>query len=445
MADVPFVDFAFPATGASTNRTMPDRLAEEKNVLDYGADPSLTNDSTAAFQAAVDAAMDSGSGVFVPIGNYKVSDSGSGSAILLNRDADFGFYMRGVGGSAIYSSDCPGYIIDRSLATPNNTIGPRVFENLAFSNNTAAPNNTGGGLRVGSSTGVVIRSCNFGGTGTGLTTEDSPGNSSQNIVIDTCNFGGSGLASIGLVLGGTGSMTCSDFNGIGRAAVIYGKGISLNANRCERCDTAFQLGVDAEGTNRGLHGFSMVAEEMEGVVNFVDFMGTVTAFSISAVGCLGHVALNSGLDGFNQLGQYGFRIRPNTAYFGEISCSGGSETFDVGVIYMEDYADPKRSFVTFSNCNPRVSVGAGVPWRIPADSAWPRFIECQGIGSDTDAPYGTRYEYDALPTGDDVREGDEFDISDGNSSTIGASVTAGGGANRIKVRWNGTNWICLPG
>jgi hypothetical protein len=60
------------------------------------------------------------------------------------------------------------------------------------------------------------------------------------------------------------------------------------------------------------------------------------------------------------------------------------------------------------------------------------------------APSGTRYTYANLPSGSDLQEGDEFDISDGSTSTIGATAT-GSGANRIKVRWNGTNWICLPG
>ncbi len=452
MADTAFTNFAFKAAGSVTNRTMPTRLAEEKNVLDYGADSSGTNDSTSAIQAAVDAAIAAGSGVYVPVGTYKVSDSGNGSAININTDADFSFYMRGAGGSAstiVANSGCSGYLINRSLGSPNNTIGPRSFENLAFINATTSPSN-GGGLRFGSTVGLVVRNCRFSVAGIGLTTEDSAGNSSESVVIDTCEFtaGPATLASIGVVFGGSGSMTCCDLNGIGRASIIYGNGVSLNGNRCERCDTAFQLGVDAGGTDRGLHGFSIVAQEMEGVVNFIDFMGTVTAFTIGPVGMLGHDASNSGLAGFTENSQYGIRIRANTAYYGEIAVSGGSSFFDVGVIYVENYAGTglgKRSFVTFTGCAPTVGGGSGVPWRIPAASAWPQFIACAGIDASTGPTTGTRYLYSGLPTGGDVLEGDEYDISDGNTGTIGANVTAGGGANRIHVRWNGTNWICLPG
>jgi hypothetical protein len=43
------------------------------NVLDYGADPLGRNDSTAAFQRAIDAATWSGKTVLVPAGAFAVS------------------------------------------------------------------------------------------------------------------------------------------------------------------------------------------------------------------------------------------------------------------------------------------------------------------------------------------------------------------------------------
>src|SRR6516162_9643064 len=59
-ADTPFTTFAFPATGAPTPRTMPDRLAEVINVRDFGAVGNGVNDDTRPIQAALDAAFTTG-------------------------------------------------------------------------------------------------------------------------------------------------------------------------------------------------------------------------------------------------------------------------------------------------------------------------------------------------------------------------------------------------
>lgn len=46
------------------------------------------------------------------------------------------------------------------------------------------------------------------------------------------------------------------------------------------------------------------------------------------------------------------------------------------------------------------------------------------------------------PAGWTASEGMEYNITDGNTTTFGATA-AGGGANNIKVRYNGANWTCM--
>jgi hypothetical protein len=74
LADTPFTSFAFAATGTPTPCTMPDRLAEIKNVKDFGAVGNYVTDDTAAIQAAVNWTSGPNRGtIFFPAGSYLVS------------------------------------------------------------------------------------------------------------------------------------------------------------------------------------------------------------------------------------------------------------------------------------------------------------------------------------------------------------------------------------
>jgi pectate lyase-like protein len=84
-ADSSFTRCAFPATGAPTPRTMPDRPAEINNVKDFGAVGDGVHDDTAAIQSCLDAAFGPASNfnglnnahhnkqVYFPPGKYVVS------------------------------------------------------------------------------------------------------------------------------------------------------------------------------------------------------------------------------------------------------------------------------------------------------------------------------------------------------------------------------------
>src|SRR5262245_10262571 len=82
MADVPVLSYLFAATGATTSRALPDRLADTLNVKDFGATGDGETDDTAAIQACFDAAYGTVTSphgqngkylnkpVFFPAGNY---------------------------------------------------------------------------------------------------------------------------------------------------------------------------------------------------------------------------------------------------------------------------------------------------------------------------------------------------------------------------------------
>src|SRR4051812_15456310 len=107
-ANTPFQSYAFPATGTPTPRTMPDRLAEIKNVKDFGAVGDGVADDTAAIQAAVNWTSGANRGtIFFPLGRYVVSEP-----ITFNYDGDLSIAFVGVAGTLIFGS-FNGYIFDR--------------------------------------------------------------------------------------------------------------------------------------------------------------------------------------------------------------------------------------------------------------------------------------------------------------------------------------------
>jgi hypothetical protein len=84
-ADTPFSNFAFPVTGGTARRTMPDRLTDIINVKDFGAVGDGIANDTAAIKAAIAAAAIKGTAragmsrtggtVYFPAGQYRVTET----------------------------------------------------------------------------------------------------------------------------------------------------------------------------------------------------------------------------------------------------------------------------------------------------------------------------------------------------------------------------------
>ena len=100
-ADTTFTNFSFPATGAPTARTMPDRLDDVINVKDWGATGNGSTDDTAAIRAAIAHAKSIGkyptigATIYFPPGTYVVSmplDFSSPSNIRLTGAGEFSLY-----------------------------------------------------------------------------------------------------------------------------------------------------------------------------------------------------------------------------------------------------------------------------------------------------------------------------------------------------------------
>jgi Pectate lyase superfamily protein len=422
-ADVAFSSFAFPATGAPTPRTMPDRLAEIKNVLDFGADPTGGTDSTSAIQAAVNWTSGANRGtIYFPLGAYKVT-----APITYNYNGNLSIHFLGAMGANIFGN-VNGYIFDRALGTPNNTPGGRVFEKLNIINSHAA----GGCIRMGSTIGGAVRDCLLQGF-IDFTTEDAVGVSSKNIHIENCAFSNNGTVSGShyIIIGGGGSILGCTLSGADTAVRAYGDGLYGAGNRSERCNTSWLFGLDSGGNNVGLRGLTLTSSSAEGCWTAYDFAGVVEGFVMAGCGHFGHDSSNAGVVPGVQASQYGIRIRADCARAGLIHSISLSGVADVASFAIENASS--RANVVIRECSAIQSGGSGVNWITPTNAYTAKFR------NNNVSPVWT---YAQRPIGGDALEGDEFDITDSNTATWGATV-AGGGSNRIRMRYNGTNWTVM--
>lgn len=426
-----FVTSPFAATGSPTLRTMADRLAEIKNVLDFGADPTGVSDSQPAIQAAVNWTTSPNRGtIFFPPGGYKIGSPITFNGVSINDALSIRFL--GVGqGSNLFTSGmvAGGYIFDRHSVTPNNTQGLRVFEGLGLQNG----NDSGGCVRIGSTNGAVFRDCTFSGFNC-INCEDSAGVSSTNIMFDNCHLGGTGGGTLGgtnVIIGGQGvALTCDSRNN-DTGWRIYGRGFHYTGGRNENMNTAFFLGVDSAGTNQGASGFSIMAGSNEGNGTSFYFAGTCQGFFIGSTGAQGHSAGNSGYPLGVTPSQYGIKIDADMAKAGVISSfSTGSEFGQAGVSIANATS---RTNLVLMDVTANQTGGLGVQWVPPTNAMTAEFVSCN---------IKPIWTFSQLPTGGNVLEGDEFDISDSNTAIWGATA-AGSGTNHVRVRYNGTNWTVM--
>jgi hypothetical protein len=237
MADVLFTTFQFAAQGAPTPRSMPVRLAEQKNVKDFGAIGDGSVNDGPAIQAAVDwtSGPDRGT-IFFPAGFYTINAPITFNYDPAPGDPGLSIYFKGEGASTFLNGrgfpGNTGYTLDRHLATPNNTANVFI-ENMSVG---FAVGQGEGSIRVGSCNSVTIR--NVGGGG--ITTEDSPGNSSQSLFIAACNIG-----SPGLITGAHGTIQNCNWTSCDVAARLYGSGWALYGCRAEECNTTYLIGLDS--------------------------------------------------------------------------------------------------------------------------------------------------------------------------------------------------------
>jgi hypothetical protein len=428
-----FTGYGFKATGTTTNRTMPDRLAEVKNVMDFGAVGNGSTNDAAAIQAAIDwtDGPDRGTIYFPPCSStYRIS-----TPLTLNYDGPLTIRFQGSGyASRLDGNNLNGFIFTRTLGTPANE-ATVAFDQVYMTNSHA----TGGLCRIGSSQKVSFRDCQFGGHHCYTAENTDGGLASTNTMFSSCIFAGAGtvVGSVGIIMAG-GVIEATDVRGFDVGYRISGYGTTIWGGRTERNNTAMEFGVGDASAARGAAadigagGVAIIGHTFEGNWIGMHFDGTTQGFFASGILMQGHASENSGatlaLDG-TQIGVW----IPADKLQG--ACFNG---FDVGNVhevagYQID-TPTSRPGITFMNCAGTVT-GGGVDWLASSKAMAAKWINCPAMA-------GPIYTFTDLPDASNRLEGDEYDISDSSTATWGATVT-GSGANRVRTRFNGTNWTVV--
>src|SRR5262245_549730 len=271
-ADTPFSSFAFPATGAPTARTLPDRLAEIKNVKDFGAKGNGTTDDAPAINAMLQKPPENQGNsvwhvgtIYFPPGNYRLASP-------INLGGTYGeinFHFLGSGmGSRLIGDMGAQFIFNRPVNFIAN--GQCSFEKLVLDGF--------GGIQMGGLQGFAVRDCTFYCTKGLFSIEECW------VYAENCAFNGNmnDPNSIAAVIQSGGMMLCriqGCYHG------IRGGGVSLIGVEIEQCRIAILMGIDQNG-NEIAAGGVIFGGGFEG--NGIGIAGGMNNMLISSCSFQGH-------------------------------------------------------------------------------------------------------------------------------------------------------------
>jgi hypothetical protein len=419
------------ATGASTTRTLPNRLADIINVKDYGAvgnsntSASTGTDDTTAIQAAVTALTSAGGGtLFFPVGIYKVTSSINLGTALNN----ISFIVEGVAASDSGGSFIVGNFADFIFKRPGVSAGGpgcRVFRHLKIKNLAVG----GGGICLLDNDGGQISNCSIQADYGVRIGGDDPTDTCFSTSVDNCLINGIGtfnttpassFTGVGIQMGPETQVSSCSIVNFGAGIKAYGfagtiSGCRIESNtygvifgaRPSSNDTATDYvfsGSSMEGNYIGIYMISMIGGAIIGVTSG----GEVDASHNSKWGLQ--------VDSCNQAALIGCNF--NGTYTG---------TNNNGI-----YINQQPTQLTFINCGcTSFGRGAGVVYGNITALACQTFPALSSTLSDLSA-------VSPSPT-----VGQRFLISDCNtalaSQTYNTTAT-GGGSNLASVWWDGTNF-----
>ncbi len=404
------------------------------NVKDFGAVGDNSTDDWLAIQSAINWTGSDQRGIIgFPTGTYLISQP----LILAMNTAYPIIKLIGLGAAKI-TGGFAGYIIDRNQNTYQG--GAWSVENLYINNGT---NSTGGGIRTGAATGFGVRNCVItadNGILSGFSGNDI-NTLGFDISIDTCVFAphNSATCVFGIVAGMNSTVRDCDITGFGGAGVafyVFGQGTNIFGGRSEVNARGIVVGTYVNGTNQSAVGTTIQGHTWES-----------NSFGLHISSANGLFVGGNELNGFAGAGPgmtdpiYGVRIEANAILSSLISSTRISVNAPAAWAWSHDAGNGADKFsraVAIAASN-GATLTTGGSWQMPTNGTDMAYSNCNnGIGGEY--PYMT---FAQLPGSSDVYTGRVFNITDATvaGKVLGDTITVGGAAGKIAVKWNGSNYI----
>jgi hypothetical protein len=499
-ADTAFTIFAFPATGPSApniaNRTMPDRIADVRNVKDFGAVGDNSHDDTNNIQAAITAACNSGavangssagSVVYLPAGVYKTT----ASLTMCAGNASIGIVGAGRFNTQI-NGNYAGYVLDK----PDNGLqNIELISDLYIIN--SRQNADAGAIRFDAAQGGIIRNCYIQGFVGVDMASNSYGAAIYNSAITNVAAAGT-PGSVGVYMGQAGVYQ-TRITGYDIGIQAHNLGVVITGSSFEVSNTAILLGKDRSGANDAATGFMVTGNTTEqvntalllyigldGIVAGNAFTGiigvpisataswaggtatlttsyahglsgshtctvagmTPSGYNVSNASCtysstntVTYTVANPGGTGTGgtvaPLPQYGIQVKGSTSVtFTGNGVTGSAEKAGIDLLGDSDTSGSRTSFIS----------NTGSSWLMPASNQKAGFYFANNDNPAFTLAFADLPGQAGVSVGTPIT-GMEYTITDalaGNCSDSacawGANVTGGGGALQRLIRYNGTNW-----
>lgn len=493
---VAFTTSGFKATDTPTARTFPDRLAEIKNVKDFGAKGDGVTDDWSAIMAAVNwtAGVQRGT-IFFPPGTYKVSAPIDFSGTTVD---NINICFLGVLGASTVTGNFADFVFKREVNDTGGFGGWHCVENLTIINTHA----TGGGVRIGYTVCPAVRNCNITANiaiKTASVDADETVYSAE-VLIENCTLspGSNPSGSIGIKNISTSNVIGCTITGFDTGLYNHGQqgmqtyygcrielcavGIFGNAFvfGClfKNCGTAVSGGgghyrgvriEGAAGTIAGnpQYGIRLAADSFfNSIYSGIIVTGEFQQYGISIEGGEAYIerARFIGVQSTNTggLGAWQIPATPGTVQF--IGCNVASVSTlsllpaPIYPISSIGWSGGTTTLVLPDSLNP---IGSGVDITVTIVGVTPSgyngtfsgaivgpFNTLSYSQSDPGSPTGTggTATVNASDThGPNATEGDCYNVSDGTNGLSWGAVATNTGTHttHYKVRWNGTNWTVV--